>query len=146
MKHMYFVRKYQAVKSGIYKVIGTRFQRFFNSEKQPFIQRENDVEIKRNKPFYIYGAPERKPNTFTRGSIVEDCTFLGTTTLTNHDRSKLNKLCPNFCFNYLSKYESQSRRTRSTNWESDDIIFFPSTEIKKGNTTINNDLKKKIKF
>ena len=146
MKHMYFVRQYQAVQSGIYTVIGTRFQRFFNSEKQPFIQRENDVEIKRNKPFYIYGAPERKPNTFTRGSIVEDCTFLGTTTLTNHDRSELNKLHPNFCFNYLSKYESQSRRTCSTNWESDDIFFFPSTEIKKGNTSINDDLKKNLSF
>ena len=140
---MYFVRKYQAAKNGMYKVIGTRLQRVLNGSKQPFIQREDDVEIKRNEPFYIYGVPERKPNTFTRGSIPEDCTFLGTTTLATHDRSKLNKLYPNFCFNHLSRYESQNRRTRSTNWEGENIIFFPSTEIKKGNTSINDDLKKK---
>ena len=131
MKRMYFVRKYQAAKNGMYKVIGTRLQRVLNGSKQPFIQREDDVEIKRNEPFYIYGVPGRKPNTFTRGSIPEDCTFLGTTTLATHDRSELNKLYPNFCFNHLSRYESQNRRTRSTNWEGENIIFFLQLKSKK---------------
>ena len=91
--------------------------------------------------------PGRKANSFPIGSNLEDCTFLGTTTLTAQDRSGINKIYPNFCFNHLSRCESQNRRTRSTNWESDHLVFFPSTEIEKGNTSITSDFKKKfLKF
>ena len=124
MKHMYIDRNYGDADNKKYRVIGNGAQRIFRGDKQPFIQRNNDVEIKRNEPFYIAGAPDRKANSFQIGSILENCTFLGTTTLTAHDRTEINKLYPNFCFNYLSRWESQSRKTRSTNWGSDDLIFF----------------------
>ena len=71
----------------------------------------------------------------TSRSILEECTFLGTHTLTVDDRKQLNVLYPNYCFNHLSKFESQNRRTRSTNWEGSDIKLVPSNEYKKHGQT-----------
>ena len=60
MKEMYFRRGLQGWLNGKYKVIGTGHQRIFNGKTQPFIQGNLNVEIKRNEPFFISGAAEKK--------------------------------------------------------------------------------------
>ena len=126
-----------------YHVIGTLGQRFIKGSTQPFIHRRNNVEIKQNEQFYIHGTPKREPNTFN-DSILEDCTWIGNTTLSDHDRGEINKHDPNFCFRHLSRYESHTQKTRSTQWRSDDVNLFSSSEYKKSNTTFVNDIKEKF--
>ena len=60
MKHMYYDKKYGAEKNGKYPVIGRFLAGIFNSDSQPFIQKNLSVEIKRNKPFLIPGSADKK--------------------------------------------------------------------------------------
>ena len=89
MKHMYYIRKIQSWFNGKYKVIGTGIQRVFNGKTQPFVQGNLNVEIKRHQPFLIWGAPEKKEHKF-KSSILNNCEFLGTYTLTTQDKTAIN--------------------------------------------------------
>ena len=60
MKHMYYDKKYVAEENGKYPVIGRFLAGIFNSDSQPFIQKNLSVEIKRNKPFLIPGSADKK--------------------------------------------------------------------------------------
>ena len=60
LKHMYFDRKLSTWFHGKYKVIGTGLERVFSGKTMPIIQVNLNVEIKRNEPFFISGAPEKK--------------------------------------------------------------------------------------
>ena len=103
MKEMYLNCKIQSWYNGKYKVIGTNLQRVFNGQTQPFIQNNNNVEIKRNEPFFIAAASEKKENKLN-SSILNDCTFVDAYTLTTQDKSAINRLYPNFSFKYLSEF------------------------------------------
>ena len=60
MKEMYVRRKLQGFLNGKYKVIGTVLQRLFNGQNQPFIQNNNNVEIKKDKPFLLVVQLKKK--------------------------------------------------------------------------------------
>ena len=60
MKEIYVRRRYRSWFNGKYKVIGNAAQRIFNGQTQPFIQYNNNIEIKINEPFFIAGAPEKR--------------------------------------------------------------------------------------
>ena len=54
MKHLYFDKNYGLEERGKYPVIGKYLTGIFNSDTQPFIQKNLSVEIKRNKPFWFW--------------------------------------------------------------------------------------------
>ena len=60
MKELYFNRKIQSWFNGKYKVIGTSFQRIFNGRTIPIIQGALNVQIRKNEPFFVSGAPVKK--------------------------------------------------------------------------------------
>ena len=121
MKEMYLRRKIQNLYNGKYKDIGTSIQRVFNGQTQPFIQNNNNVEIKRNEPFFISGAPEKKENKFN-SSILNDCTFIDAYTLTTQDKTAINQLYPNFSFKYLSEIIYKGNSADRFQWGEDDLF------------------------
>ena len=104
MKELYFRSGLQGWYSGKYKVIGTGAQRIFNGTTIPFIQGDLNVEINRNEPFFVSGAPEKKKNNLT-SSILNNCVFIKSYTLTTQDKTAINQIYPNFCFKYLNEYQ-----------------------------------------
>ena len=141
MRDLYFVRQFQSAHNGKYKVIGNYLQSIHNGDEQPFIQRNTSVEISRNKPFLIPGSADNKRHNTGFGSILDDCSYIGFYKLTDHDKQEINKLYPDFSFNTLGEYVSHSRSTRNTQWETNDLILFPSTEYRSGNITKKHDIK-----
>ena len=141
MKFLYFDINYGGAKNGKYPVIGKAFASIFNVYTQPFIQKTTSVEIKVNRPFLIPGSADKKKHNFGFGSILDDCDFIGDYTLTDHDKQEINKSFPNFSYNSFGEYVSRSRRTRNTHWETNDLIFFPSTSYKRGSTVVHFDPK-----
>ena len=136
MKHLYFDKNYGGEENGKYPVIGKFITGLFNTDTQPFIQKNLSVEIKRNKPFLISGSADKKRHNFGFGSILDDCHYMGNYPLTDHDKQEINKSFPNFSFNSLGEYVSINRTTRNTHWEVNDILFFPSTTYQSGSTTV----------
>ena len=136
MKDLYFDKNYGGVKNGKYPVIGKYLSSIFNDYTQPFIQRKLSVEIKRNRPFLIPGSADKKRHIFGFGSILDDCHYNGDYQLTDHDKQEINKSFPDFSFNSLGEYVSLDRKTRNTHWETNDIVFFPSTTYRTGSSTV----------
>ena len=126
-----------------YHVVGTRLGRSVKGSKQPFIQHSTHLEIRRNERFYVFGRVNRDAHTFP-DSVLNDCTSIGNTVLTDHDRAEINKLYPNFYFRHLNRYESHSRATRRTNWKRNDVFLFPSTSLKIKGNVITEDFKNKF--
>ena len=112
-------------RSEIYPVIGNQVASIFNSDTQPFVQKNLSVEIKRNKPFLIPHSADKKRHNFGFGSILDDCHYIDDYPLTDHDKQEIEKSFPNFSFNSLGEYVSIDRRTRNTQWEQNDIVFLP---------------------
>ena len=135
MKHLYYDKNYGSEDNGKYPVIGRIETSSFNDHTQPFIQRQLNVEIKRNRPFLIPGSTDKKRHNLGFGSILDDCHYIGDCPLTDHDKQEINKSFPNFSFNSLGEYASINRRTRNTHWETNDLLFFPSTTFRSGSTT-----------
>ena len=131
LKHMYFDRKLSTWFHGKYKVIGTGLERVFSGKTMPIIQGQLNVEIKRSEPFFISGAPEKKENKFN-SSILNNCEFVGAYTLTNQDKQAINKLYPNFSFNYLSEFVYKGDGRRRFQWGENDLFVFPSTRVDRG--------------
>ena len=123
LKHMYFDRKLSTWFHGKYKVIRTGLM--------PIIQGNLNVEIKRNETFFISGAPEKKENKFN-SSIRNNCEFVGAYALTNQDKQAINKLYPNFSFNYLSEFVYKGDGRRRFQWGVNDLFVFPSTRDNRG--------------
>ena len=142
MREMCYVRRFQSVQNGKWKVIGNYHQSTFNGDEQPFIQKVSSVEIQRNKPFLIPGSADNKRHNFGFGLILDECTYIGWYKLTDHDKQEINKLHPDFSFNTLGEYVSHSRSTRNTKWEIGDLTLFPSTEYKSRGKTKTFDIKK----
>ena len=94
------------------------------------------MEIKRNRPFLIPGSFDKKRQNTGFGSILDDCHYIGDYPLTDHDKQEINKTFPNFSFNLLGEYVSINRTTRNTHWETNDLVFFPSTTYRVGSSTI----------
>ena len=111
------------IKHGKYEVIGKGTQRVFNGQTQPFIQHQNNVEIKRKEPFFISGAPEKKENKF-KSSIVNNCQFVNAYTLTTQDKTAINKIYPNFSFKYLSEFSYNGHKNNVTNGEKMIYTFY----------------------
>ena len=132
MKEMYFRRGLQGWLNGKYKVIGTGHQRIFNGRTQPFIQGNINVEIKRNEPFFISGAAEKKENKF-KSSILNNCEFVSAYTLTAQDKTAINQLYPNFSFKYLSEFVYKGNSRHRFQWGEEDLFVLPSTKADKGN-------------
>ena len=135
MKHLYYDKNYGGENNGKYPVIGKVISSLFNDTTQPFVQRQLNVEIRRNRPFLIPGSADKKRHNFGFGSILDDCHYIGDYPLTDHDKQEINKSFPNFSFNSLGEYASLNRRTRNTHWETNDLVFFPSTTFRSGSTT-----------
>ena len=57
-----------------------------------------NVEIKRNEPFFICGAAEKKENKF-KSSILNNREFVNAYRPTTKDKTAINQLYPNFSFN-----------------------------------------------
>ena len=132
MKHLYYDKSYGNEENGKYPVIGTKLLSVFNDQTQAFIQRELNVEIRRNRPFLIPGSFDNKRHQTGFALILDDCTYIGHYILTDHDKQEINKVFPNFSFNTLGEYISHSRSTRNTHWETNDLLFFPSTTYRTG--------------
>ena len=132
MKKMYFRRGLQGWLNGKYKVIGFGSQCIFNGKTQPFIQGNLNVEIKRNEPFFISGAAEKKENKF-KSSILNNCEFVNAYTLTTQDKTAINQLYPNFSFKYLSEFVYKGNSRHRFQWGEDDLFVLPSTKPDKGN-------------
>ena len=115
MKEIYIRLKYQSWYNGKYKVIGTGAQRIFSGQTQPFIQYNKNIEIKRNEPFYIARAAEKKENKFN-SSILNNCTFVNAYSLTTQDKRAINRLYPNFSFKYLSEFVRNGNATDRFQW------------------------------
>ena len=141
MKDLYDTQKFQSVQNGKWKVIGNYSQSITNGDEQPFIQKVSNVEIQRNMPFLIPGTPDKKRVNYGFGSILDECFYIGHYKLTDHDKQEIIKLYPNFSFGTLGEYVSHSRETKNTNWESGDLIAFPSVEYKKRGDALKFDLK-----
>ena len=131
LKHMYFDRKLSTWFNGKYKVIGTGIERVFSGKTMPIIQGQLNVEVKRNEPFFISDAPEKKENKFN-SSIINNCEFVGAYTLTNQDKQAINKLYPNFSFNYLSEFVYKGDGGHRFQWGVNDLFVFPSTRDNRG--------------
>ena len=131
LKHMYFDRKLSTWFNGKYKVIGTGIERVFSGKTMAITQGILNVEIKRNEPFFISGAPEKKENKFN-SSILYNCDFVGAYTLTNQDKPAINKLYPNFSFNYLSEFVYKGDGRRRFQWGENDLFVFSSTRVNRG--------------
>ena len=132
MKYLYFTKRYHNEQNGKYPVIGNITSSIFNGDTQPFIQRNLSVEISRNKPFFIPGSVDKKRHNFGFGSILDECHYVGDYPLTDHDKQEIEKLFPNFSFNSLGEYVSIDRKTRVTQWETNDLMLFPSTSYRSG--------------
>ena len=141
MKHLYFDKGYVEEEKGKYPVIGKIISSIFNDQTQAFIQRALNVEIRRSRPFLIPGSPDNERHKTGFGSILDDCTYIGHYALTDHDKQEINKVFPNFSFKTLGEYVSHSRSTRNTHWETNDLLFFPSTTYRSGSTTVGFDPK-----
>ena len=128
---MYFGRKLSTWFNGKYKVIGTALERVFSGKTMPIIQGKLNVEIKRNEPFFISGAPEKKENKFN-SSILNNCEFIGAYTLTNQDKQAINQLYPNFSFNYLREFVYIGDGRRRFQWGENDLFVFPSIRDNRG--------------
>ena len=128
---MYFDRKLSTWFNGKYKVIGTGLERIFSGKTMPIIQGQLNVEIKRSEPFFISGAPEKKENKFN-SSIINNCDFVGAHMLTNQDKQAINKLYPNFSFNYLSEFVYKGDGRHRVQWGENDLFVFPSTRVNRG--------------
>ena len=135
MKHLYFDNHHGRAFNGKYPAIAKLDQSIFAGDTQPFIQRALNVEIKRNKPFLIPGSANKKRHNFGFGSILDKCDYVGNYQLTDHDRQEIEKDFPNFSFSSLGEYVSTNRRTRTTQWETNDLILFPSTTFLSGDKT-----------
>ena len=136
MKHLYYDKSYGLEENGKYPVIGKLLQAAFNDQTQAFIQRQLNVEVRRNRPFLIPGSFDNKRHKVNFASILDDCTYIGHYILTDHDKQQINKAYPNFSFNTLGEYVSHSRSTRNTHWEANDLVFFPSTSYRTGSSTV----------
>ena len=134
MKDLYFTRVYGKYHNGKYPVIGNYVSSIFNGDTQPFVQKNLSVEINRNKPFFIPGSADKKRHNFGFGSILDKCEYVGDYPLTDHDKQEIEKLYPNFSFNSLGEYVSIDRRTRHTQWETNDLILFLSTAYRADST------------
>ena len=132
MKELYYNHGIQGWFNGKYKVIENGLQRVFNGQTQPFIQNQNNVEIKRNEPFFISGAPEKKENNF-KSSIVNNCQFVNTYTLTTQDKTAINQIYPNFSFKYFSEFVYNGDNKKRYQWGEDDLYVLPSTKADRGN-------------
>ena len=95
-----------------------------------------NVEIRRNRPFLIPGSFDNKRHQTGFASLLDDCTYIGYYILTDHDKQEINKVFPNFSFNTLGEYVSHNRETKTTHWETNDLIFFPSTTYRAGSTKV----------
>ena len=123
MKHLYYDKNYGGEENGKYPVISKVLSSIFNDQTQAFIQRELNVEVRRNRPFLIPGSFDNKRHQIGFASILDDCTYIGYYKLTDHDKQEINKVFPNFSFNTLGEYVSHSR-SRNTHWETNDLVFF----------------------
>ena len=127
MKELYLRRNLQSWFNGKYKVIGNHSNRIFNSRMIPILQGNLNIEIKRNESFFVNGAPGKKENNL-QSSILNNCTFIKTYTLTDQDKTAINQIYPNFSFNYLNEYQYQGNARRRFQFGEDDLSVFPSTK------------------
>ena len=140
MKHTYWTLNYQSVFNGKYKIIGTPLAVVFNGDTQPFIQRQTNVEIRKNRPFLIPTTADLKRLNYGK-SILDDCNYSGHYKLTDYDKKEINKLYPNFSFGSLGQYTSIGDKTKNTKWETADLITPPSIEYKKRADALNFDIR-----
>ena len=90
------------------------------------------LKLKRNEPFTISGAAEKKENKF-KSSILNNCEFVNAYTLTTQDKTAINELYPNFSFKYLSEFVYKGNSRHRFQWGEDDLLVLPSTKPDKDN-------------
>ena len=90
------------------------------------------LKLKRNEPFTISGAAEKKENKF-KSSTLNNCEFVNAYTLTTQDKTAINELYPNFSFKYLSEFVYKGNSRHRFQWGEDDLLVLPSTKPDKGN-------------
>ena len=132
MKELYLRRNLKSWFNGKYKVIENHSNRIFNGRTIPILQGNLNIEIKRNESFFVNGAPGKKENNL-KSSILNNCTFIKTYTLTDQDKTAINQIYPNFSFNYLNEYQYQGNARRRFQFGEDDLSVFPSTKEHRAN-------------
>ena len=146
MKEWYWDKHFVTKENGKFPVIGTPLTSLITGYSQPFIQRELSVTIQRNKPFLIYGSPDKKRHNFGFNSILDDCNYIGDYILTNDDKKELEKNFPNFTFNSLGEYVALTNKTNKTQWKENDLLFPSATETASNSATVFDPKTQFMKF
>ena len=89
------------------------------------------IEVKITRNIVFLTPPTALRVSYPRTGILKQCRYLGDFHLDKADTNELQKIYPDFCFTYLSKFVRLPQLRNMDRFGPEDMVLMPETKYNK---------------